>query len=288
LQPTLTLIKSLQRIKTLTKPLKQFAVILKQRMKIFVKLVQPFANYIILLQKMKNSWKPVMKLLNMPMFTPKKIGPFSKQTVGSIQDFMENYTSMDFEEFKEEIDGLAKDAFRQKEEALYIMILHMQIQGDFKREQGKIDLKISENELEKQAETIKITDMQDQNSPTEKIETTEIQDLINKIKSPIDKFVNALEKLTGFFSVLSNELGMLTGTIEGLDKVEIKNRHYKKCRSKAMGIIGYCKDYISESIVCVVDIRVIENDLVKNHAKKWLSVNSVDANDMKKISIEKM
>ncbi|CAG8799450.1 18448_t:CDS:2, partial [Dentiscutata erythropus] len=179
----------------------------------------------------------------------KKILPLSILVIQSIQDFTENYVLIDFDEFKNKINGIANKANKSYEETRCIEKLYNAILESFKTKQ---DNKDANRAIKK-----------DKESKLAAAAACLIRDVL---KTSIENFVTALTKIESFFAILKCELSYLA---HNPDESEIK-KHYDKCNKGIKTIIGECKYFIGMILDCQANLEVIPDKVNENYVEQWV------------------
>ncbi|CAG8666072.1 8816_t:CDS:2, partial [Funneliformis mosseae] len=79
-------------------------------------------------------------------------------------------------------------------------------------------------------------------------------------------FAQSLAEISGFFSILQNELSILARNSDA----SITKLHYYKCRNKVPAIVAACQFYMKSIPDCQTELLCIPNDCDKNYVQQWL------------------
>ncbi|CAG8525551.1 8882_t:CDS:1 [Funneliformis caledonium] len=243
------------------------------------------------------------KITNYANVYNRVILPIANIVVENIQDFVETYTALSFDDFKECIEDLADGAKRNHEMAYFTKLLHEEILSNFKSEQNSVNIVLKK--LEKDAVWYNARAKQLKESSNAKTSWAIGLSLIpgvNFIASPIlwyrgkedlgeaiaieeesklavaathiiqdvlgtslQKFIQALADISGFFNVLQNELSILARNSDN----RITKLHYYKCRNKVPTIIAACQFYMKSIPDCQTELLCIPNGC-DNYVQQWL------------------
>ncbi|CAI2168944.1 16092_t:CDS:1 [Funneliformis geosporum] len=244
------------------------------------------------------------KITNHATVYSRVILPSANVVVQNIQDFVETYTALSYDDFKECIEDLANGAHRNQDMASYTKLLHQEILANFKNEENNVNIVLKK--LEKDTEWYKARAKQLRELSNVKTSWAIGLSLIpgvNFIASPILwysgkedlveaiaseeesklavaatfiirdvlqtsllNFAQALADISGFFNILQNELSILArNSDDGVTKL-----HYYKCRNKVPAIVAACHFYMKSIPDCQTDLMTIPNDIDKNYVQQWL------------------
>ncbi|CAG8524697.1 4768_t:CDS:1 [Funneliformis caledonium] len=230
--------------------------------------------------------------------------PTANAVIENIQDFVETYTALSYDDFKECIEDLANGAHRKRDMVSYTKLLHQEILANFKSEQNCVNIVLKK--LEKDAVWYNARAKQLKESSNAKTSWAIGLSLIpgvNFIASPILwyrgkedlveaiaseeesklavaathiirdvlhtsllNFDQSLAEISGFFSILQNELSILARNSDA----SITRLHYYKCRNKVPAIVAACQFYMKSIPDCQTELLCIPNDCDKNYVQQWL------------------
>ncbi|CAG8818285.1 9921_t:CDS:1, partial [Cetraspora pellucida] len=176
------------------------------------------------------------KVLKYAFVYSKVIFPYIKEMASEIQNYMENYAVLSFEEFRDDINFLAEDISEKRKLFVTTLAFHVAIQEDFEREKNEADniLKKLENETPLSIERL--------------------MKLVESLIMSIQHFVNALKSIAQSFITLEDELKNI---IDHYERENDYSNYYNKCRGKAKSIIDNCLVFFYEIPNCEADLAAI-------------------------------
>ncbi|KAF0482032.1 hypothetical protein F8M41_023525 [Gigaspora margarita] len=185
------------------------------------------------------------QILRYALVYRKEIFPLVKEVASEIQDFMENFTSSTFEDFRDEMNFLIEDVRRKKKIIAIALAFHIAIQTNFEGVKGDATsiTKKLENEI---------------HSPKKLLESTEL--LINSIQTFIGAFTNVAQS----FITLENELQNITYGDRKRGEV-----YYEMCNNKAESIVYSCRNCISVIPICETYLDAIPLEDDGKYARFW-------------------
>ncbi|CAG8663822.1 453_t:CDS:1 [Gigaspora margarita] len=185
------------------------------------------------------------KILNYALIYREVVFPLIKSATSEIRSFMENYTILSFEQFRDDIDLLAEEINEKNDLFERTLKLHRKIQEDFKNLKDYFFNKLK-NETQHSNESMKSVE--------------------NLVKS-IQGLVNALISIAQSFTALEGELKII---VDDNEKEDNKYYHYAQCKTKAQSIIDNCRIVTYEIPNCEADLSVLTSNSNDNFINSWL------------------
>lgn len=90
------------------------------------------------------------KVLNEACVYREKVLPLSKVVVENMRDFFSNYADLTFEDWQEDLQGIAKEAHQYAEEAKFLALIHERLLTNFKQMDGEVTRVLQTLHLEAQ------------------------------------------------------------------------------------------------------------------------------------------
>lgn len=233
-----------------------------------------------------------------------KILPFSIMVIENIRMFFNNYKAFDFEKFKEYIEDLANEADKNVEVCNYTVELHTSLLTDLKTSKNKALVVLGELSIETQRLEEKMNELKKRHKAASAWAISlAFVPYVNVIASPIvgyvahnakvdaiaageerflsaaakcieeslivsvEKFIEAITEIAGFFNVLATELKELREDFQGPPS----KMHYDRSKSKGPAIVSSCDSFIKIIPTCKAELDSIEYEHDQNYVQQWLS-----------------
>ncbi|CAG8468034.1 34545_t:CDS:1 [Gigaspora margarita] len=195
-----------------------------------------------------------------------KVLPITSLIIQSIKDCMESYDGLSFEQFKDNKDVLSNEANQTENLALYIYELNTEILVDFKKEQNKVN-------------TLVFEDFESREPSNNGNEALDVKTKFIKchLCPPIENFIEALNKIVGFYNSLKENINMLVDLFEKPNTIIVYNKFVRKAKS----IEKNCNDHMKTVPTWVTDLKSIGNDDSQEYIERWIFIRKVSSGEKK-------
>ncbi|CAB4425971.1 unnamed protein product [Rhizophagus irregularis] len=225
-----------------------------------------------------------------------------------LQEFSETYDAISFDEFKEDVHVLAKEAEENYKLSKYVSELHKAVYAEFKKLEDQANIVLNDLQMETRRYEAKL-----RRKAREKDELALVLafiPIVNSIAPPIiaseqkaiiaqeiaineekklavagakaiketlvesiNEFINAIGVVTQFFEILHQELLTFSNKYEKFKEDQAKI-HFILIKKKAATLVSACRFFMNR----IPEFMAIPDNHDQNYVQKWLSKKKAEIN----------